>query len=123
MPKTINIFVYGTLMRGEVSAHRLANASFVQTDKTRPDYTLLDLGWHPALMPDGDTAVDGEIYVVNDTQLSELDAYERCPKLYRRETICLQSGVFADTYILAHPQSANGVPISNGDWRSWNAAR
>ncbi len=72
------IFVYGTLMRGEVNHGWLgrARARFVGEAETAARYTLVDLGPYPALVEGGGTCVRGELHELDTAALPELDAFE-----------------------------------------------
>ena len=111
------IFVYGTLLRGESNHPQIADARFVGSARTEPRYELADLGGYPALLEDGDSAIDGEIYEVDRVLLTQLDAFEEVPSLYERKPIALIGGC-ADGYVMARAR-ANGAPrIKDGDWRA-----
>lgn len=70
------LFVYGTLMRGEVAHDRLARAAFVDEHVTAPRFTLYALGWYPGAAAGGSTAIAGELYRVDAALLDELAGYE-----------------------------------------------
>lgn len=89
--------------------------------KSAQGRTLVDLGPYPALLPldesrDRDAAaVAGEVYELEDARLAELDEFEGCPDLYRRERIAL-AGDAGDawTYVLAGPPGADAKVIATG---------
>jgi gamma-glutamylcyclotransferase (GGCT)/AIG2-like uncharacterized protein YtfP len=127
------VFVYGTLMRGAASHDVLvrAGARFVGVARTAALRTLVDLGPYPALLPADATrdrtAVQGEIYEVGPEALGELDAFEGCPKLYRRERVeVVGVGVevgdgdggplVADTYVLAGRVPASAHVLEDGHY-------
>ena len=85
----IVLFVYGTLKRGHAAHHLLAGQHFFGPAVTAPRYRLVDLGPYPGLVYDdaNGLAVSGELWEVTDEQLKELDAFEGCPTLYRREAV------------------------------------
>lgn len=94
----MRVFVYGTLMRGRAN-HRVLvqlGARFVGEATAAERRTLVDLGPYPALLPrdaerDGATGarVRGEVYEVDDACVADLDTFEGCPELYRRERIAV----------------------------------
>ena len=56
------LFVYGTLMRGERSHGYLGDAELVGRDRTEAAFTLVRVGWYPAMCDGestGDTSDDG----------------------------------------------------------------
>jgi gamma-glutamylcyclotransferase (GGCT)/AIG2-like uncharacterized protein YtfP len=111
------IFVYGTLLRGEVNHPQLSDAAFVRDARTEASYDLVDLGGYPALLEDGQTAVSGEIYEVDDALLTVLDLFEEVPFLYQRKPIQLVDG-YVDGYVMPREQAAGAPRITDGDWRN-----
>lgn len=83
------LFVYGTLKRGHRANTLLADQRYLGPAVTAPRYRLVDLGPYPGLVPDdaNGLAVSGELWEVTDEQLKELDFFEGCPRLYRRESV------------------------------------
>lgn len=112
------LFVYGTLLRGEINHREIEGARFVREARTEPAFELVDLGEYPALVPGGSLAVPGELYAVSPAQLVALDAFEGHPELYLRSPIRLDDGEQAEAYLLA-PERAAGLPrIAGGSWRA-----
>ncbi|MDI1319207.1 MAG: gamma-glutamylcyclotransferase, partial [bacterium] len=72
------VFVYGTLKRGGSNHAFLARQRFLGEARTAPGFTLYSLGDYPGMVrAPGDTAgVTGELWVVDDTCLAELDQLE-----------------------------------------------
>ena len=134
-----HVFVYGTLLRGAANHDVLARlgARFVARARTAEPRTLLDLGPYPALLPrdaerDRDASpVFGEVYAVPDGALDDLDVFEGCPDLYRREPIALEpDGAHggeptpskAFTYVLARRPPARARPVPGGRYAVRGAA-
>jgi gamma-glutamylcyclotransferase (GGCT)/AIG2-like uncharacterized protein YtfP len=114
------LFVYGTLLRGEVNAHLMVAARLVGAARTVSAYQLRLLDGYPALLPGGQTAVSGEIHLVDARLLSELDEFEGHPTLFRREAVALAGGGQAEAYLFARPDTVTSAPlIVGGDWRRW----
>lgn len=111
------LFIYGTLMRGEVGHHLLADARYVGPARTHARYTLLRLGWYPALIEGGETSVRGEVYAVDDEALPALDAYEDAPALYARAPVALLDAGPASAYLLRAEHRGGHPTIPHGDWR------
>jgi gamma-glutamylaminecyclotransferase len=109
------LFVYGTLKRGGVAAETMRGATFEGSVVTMTGYALYDLGEYPALVADGDGVVEGEVYLVTGDHLAELDRYEGCPELYRRELVRLADCSLAEAYVM--PGSVAGHrKIPGGVW-------
>ena len=112
------VFVYGTLRQGGKYHHLLANAVYESTTQTPARYTLVDVGSYPAMLNQGEQAVVGEVYAMDDATLKALDVLEGTPHLYVREQIELQNGTLAWVYFLL-PHLAKGLPsITSGDYFS-----
>lgn len=116
----VRVFVYGTLMRGEPNHRWLDGARLLDgAARTAPSYELHDLGDFPALALEGDSAVSGELYLVDEQGLARLDELEAHPELYSRENIRLDQGTSAVAYAMSRSLLAKhslGV-IREGDWR------
>ncbi len=110
----IELFVYGTLRSGAVSAHLMEDSELVETTCTLPEYTLISMGWYPGMAAGGDTCVVGEVYRVSDELLLRLTDYEG-DRFDLRE-VRLACGRTVMSY-LVHPTIAAGQPhIASGDF-------
>lgn len=114
------LFVYGTLLRGEVNHCLLGDASCLGPHRTEPRFTLLLLGAYPGLISGGRTAVHGEVYALDDAGLLRLDRLEDYPRLYDRGQIPTPYGR-AWVYLYRGRIRDRSV-ISSGDWRSHSRA-
>lgn len=115
-PPKYRIFVYGTLMSGELNHRRLSSATPLGQARTALGYALHDLGPFPGLVA-GQQRVTGEIYEVDATTRTELDQLEGHPRFYCRTLIRLEDGSAAEAYMLS-PGQARGRPvIPSGSWR------
>ncbi|NBC13106.1 MAG: gamma-glutamylcyclotransferase [Gammaproteobacteria bacterium] len=112
------VFVYGTLLRGEVNHHLLRDARFLGSHRTEPRFTLLVLGAYPGLVAGGDTAVFGEVYGVDAAGLRRLDQLEDYPRLYDRRIIATAHGS-AWVYLYRGPRR-DRVRLAQGDWRQYS---
>ena len=120
MADGVRLFVYGTLMRGEAFYHRhMETARFL--DKTRTDaaFDLLDLGEYPGLVAGGETAVEGELFEIDEATLHAVDQLEGHPYLYQRTTILLEDGSEAIAYLLPDKARKSYPVIPEGDWRKF----
>ena len=87
------LFVYGTLINGESNHKTLGNSKLIGDAFTKG--TLFDIGDYPALIPDGDNDVKGEVYEVNCETLTQCDLLEGYDvdnpnSLYIREIIAVK---------------------------------
>ncbi len=80
------MFVYGTLMDGQLAHNRLNGANRIGKAILR-DYELLDLGDFPGIQPHVGGSVVGELYEVDDDMITSIDSYEGEGTLYDREIV------------------------------------
>ena len=116
-----NIFVYGTLRRGEHNNRLLSRAKFKGFYETEPIYVLRNLGSFPGLMLNGETSVKGELYEVDDDTLEYLDYHEGHPSFYCRMPVSLKDCKDSvEGYVISgHPLYHQELPvIESGDWRN-----
>lgn len=118
MEKTMHqVFVYGTLKKGEGNHHILRGSQFVAPDSVR-GYLLYSLGGFPGAsptIPTGNSLVCGEVYSVDDETLKMMDRLEGHPNWYRREMVILESKRRAWMYV--YLCSLEGRPIiQSGIW-------
>ena len=89
---TRDLFVYGTLMRGERNHRLLAEAEFVGEARTVAGFTMIDLGAFPGVVAHGEGVVVGELFRVDAETLLAVDRLEGHPRFYRRTEIELAGG-------------------------------
>ena len=96
-----NVFVYGTLKRGQIREHVLHHQRYLGEAATDDGYRLFDCGDYPALIvdPTATRQVRGEVWSVDSACLTELDHIE-CVEddLYTRKRIRLRTP-FADQLV------------------------
>jgi len=117
-----HVFVYGTLMRGELRERLLHPHRPRRWVPSRVRGALVDLGEYPGLVA-GEREVAGELIELDDpgAALRELDrvedfeGYGAPGSLYRRVVVEVDDGTHAWTYRYVGP---GGRPIPSGDWRS-----
>lgn len=115
------VFVYGTLLAGEVNHHLLAGAKLLGGHRTEPCFTMFSLGAYPGVARGGGTAVVGDVYRVDTTAIHHLDRLEGYPRLYDRALI---PSPFGRAWIYLYRGRINGRPvIGSGDWRSLSGVR
>jgi gamma-glutamylcyclotransferase (GGCT)/AIG2-like uncharacterized protein YtfP len=115
-----NIFVYGTLMRGDCRHGALDGQKFLGEAKTVSRYRMYDVGTYPALVKSpGGLEIEGELWSVDDSCLARLDDVEGVPEgLYTRRPIRLQppfEGVAAQAYFFL--KSTTGMADCGTRWR------
>ena len=114
------VFVYGTLLRGEVNHRLLSGARFLGVFRTAPCFSLFLLGAYPGAVMGGRAAVSGEVYEVSRACLHRLDRLEEYPSLYDRRLIRTPHG---PAWIYVYRGCLDGRPlIRSGDWRAFAAA-
>jgi gamma-glutamylcyclotransferase (GGCT)/AIG2-like uncharacterized protein YtfP len=94
----ILLFVYGTLKSGEENHFRLKKSKFVGISFTKPDYHLFFVDTDsPDIKRDKNDGriVEGELYMVPNEVIKEIDEYE---KPYKRHKIELGDGQKAQAY-------------------------
>jgi len=113
---TQRLFVYGSLKRGFSHHGVLGGAPFEGPARTAQGFRLVLQGEYPALVRGGTGCVHGEVYRVTDELVVELDRFEGCPDLYRRELVSLDDGSSALSYLIP-PDRAKALPeIAEGRW-------
>lgn len=109
-PPRVLLFVYGSLKSGYENAHLLAGATLLGPARTKMGYRLIRYcDGYPGLVPasNSESSVEGELYAVHPAHLSELDAFEECPTLYRREAIELDDQQIVQAYLVAEGDEAS----------------
>ncbi|WP_404421318.1 gamma-glutamylcyclotransferase [Nibricoccus sp. IMCC34717] len=116
----MRVFVYGTLMRGEVNHNQLAGQRYLGPAQTGAGWVLYQLDGYPgAVREDGAGAVVGELWEVDAAALQRLDAFEGVGEgLYRRETVKVTLGAYAvEAEVYVYARSTAGCVRLGDDWR------
>ena len=113
-----NLFVYGSLMRGEYNHRVMVGARFVRKARTAMGFDLHDLGSFPAMVARGTGQVTGEVYEVDDVLLKRLDVFEGVPTLYERRAVTLDDGSKVGAYLMQRARMGRAQRIKNGNWKS-----
>ncbi len=95
-----NVFVYGTLMKGEVNHHYLESSTCLGPTALE-GYDMYDVGWYPAIIA-GDSMIVGEVYEVPKADMAAIDMLEGEGHLYMKkcETLSIDgNSSFAFIYI------------------------
>jgi len=130
------VFVYGTLRRGDCRNGALEGYECLSREAHLQGFHMKHLGGFPAIVPDPDQKVLGEIYRIDKECLAQLDRIEGHPHFYRRtkvlvfdvgvtqreikgETKKVHKGFHCWTYVFADPSRITDCPIiKSGDWFS-----
>jgi gamma-glutamylcyclotransferase (GGCT)/AIG2-like uncharacterized protein YtfP len=108
------LFTYGTLKRGFRNAFYLREARFLGEFTTDPVYSMYDFGNYPAVSESGRTAIQGEVYEINDAQLASTDRLEWYPEFYQRVMIETSFGT-AWMYLVPEQLCVGKIEIG-GNW-------
>jgi gamma-glutamylcyclotransferase (GGCT)/AIG2-like uncharacterized protein YtfP len=114
----VRLFVYGSLLFGEIHNTRLGGSRLLGAARTEPRYTLVDLGPYPALLDEGTTSVSGELYEVAADVLAALDEFEGHPDEFRRLPVRLLTGESAEAYVFPRERAPQTRVIASGSWRA-----
>lgn len=117
------VFVYGTLMQGGSNHYLLDAASCLGEFRTGPDFSLVNLGAFPAAIDGGDTSISGEVYLVDDRELAELDELEGYPDLYQRDKIVVASADGSQEKVRAYIYFMSPAGIENWDHEQIKSGR
>jgi len=109
------VWVYGTLRRGEGNHGLLADCAYLGQWWSPPCFYLLDLGEYPGVIS-GQQAVLGEIYVVDEPTLSQLDRLEEVPVEYDHGRLRTPWG--EALYYHYRGPTRGLAAIASGDWRA-----
>lgn len=127
--ETFNLFVYGTLKKGQTSEKYLTDAEFLGKAVSKESkffMVCMKAFWYPFVFNNGDKKISGEIYKVPVEKLKELDYYEGYQEnrngLYIRDSFdyVLENGetVNAIMYYVS-TENMNGIKLENNTF-SWN---
>lgn len=115
--------VYGTLRKGFGNNYLLDSSYHLGDFITEPNFTMYDLGFFPAVIPEGNTEIYLEIYLVSDIVLQSiysLEGYQgvRGSKENFYDTMDLETPWGkAEMFIFGDEiPSEYGEKIENGKW-------
>lgn len=114
--RNLLIAVYGTLKQGGYNHDYLENADFIGSNRTEPDYSLYNIGGLPAAVKGGSTALQIEVYQVDQQDLKMIDLLEGHPTFYRRETIQLQKIGAVEIYLWQGQITGAMRKMPDGNW-------
>ena len=123
----VNVFVYGTLRKGEVNNSLLKNAACM-AEQCWTNGLLYDTGYgYPAMTQSPSSRIYGELYSVTEEELEKLDQLEgyqegRNDNLYVRiqQRVYTDKGVYRAFLYIASKENLVKRKIPNGDWKEYN---
>ena len=120
------IFVYGSLLRGFGNwSWALRTQPFGSTGETLPEYEMISLGGFPGVLSGGSTAIQGEVFEVDDSYLRDIDRLEGADRsnpergMYRAEQITLTDGTECWIYLYNGGSVREDNHIPSGSWREY----
>jgi gamma-glutamylcyclotransferase (GGCT)/AIG2-like uncharacterized protein YtfP len=113
----LELFDYGSLLAGERDHDLLAGAEFLGAARTKPLYTLVDLGPYPALFAGGNVSVLGELYRIDKKRRFQIDVRKECPVLFQRVKVELEDGRLVEAYAMREEQVRGRRRIKSGSFR------
>lgn len=111
--KSLLLFVYGSLKRGQSNCEQLRSAEFVAEARTAPRFALRVVDGYPVLVP-GTRSIAGELYRIAPRALPALDEFEG--QGYARREIELANAGRALAYLATVADAGNPHPAD--EWPS-----
>lgn len=111
---TRNVFVYGTLMKGETNHHFLEDSRFLGASAVE-GYEMYNVGWYPAIIH-GEGIIPGELYEVPEGDMKYIDGLEGEGSLYIRK--CKETTDKSLAYIYEYAQDTEGLE-KIGSWKDY----
>lgn len=118
------VFVYGTLKRNERNFFVMrdhSNGRYVGECSTSPEYSMINLGFYPAVLSGGVHSIKGEVFEVDD--LAALDHLEGYPNHYDRKMIDTPFGPAWMYYMTRTYHNCKYPLITSGEWSGDQARR
>ena len=119
------IFVYGTLMSGQSAGSSLSGCESKGKHLLR-NYGMYQITPHyPGIVPYSGASVVGELFLVPDSLIPDLDMYEGEGSLYYRKLVTVERAgahTLAQAYIYAHTDEVSGTPMKE-PWDSQESDR
>jgi gamma-glutamylcyclotransferase (GGCT)/AIG2-like uncharacterized protein YtfP len=122
MDKTV-LFIYGSLKRGHLNHHRIADQEYLGDAATEPQYRIITIGKYGGLIRDeaNGVAVKGELWAVSQQSLLELDDFETSEGLWARFPVAVVGRDTAEAYFWTGEIPAR--VLSGDEWPLKNAER
>lgn len=119
----VNLFVYGTLRRGQQANPMLKSGKLLKSGMVLPKYTMYTAGLYPfAVRTDKpDDVLIGDLYDIPTRILPMLDQYEGVPTMYER---VFDTDINAFIYIKAVGYYETDLKqVTHGDWLQYKKNR
>ena len=124
-----NLFVYGTLMRGEQRHSTLEECCVGEGRSATAHGKILDLGNYPGMIAGDDGVIQGEVYHIDQVYpaLQTLDSiegfygYDSDHSLFIRTIVQIRTengSEWAWTYVYNQEEGVESQAIESGDWRN-----
>ncbi len=114
--ETVNVFVYGTLMKGQRAAHMLGDCIYKGRHVLK-DHALYDLGDYPGIVGQKGESIIGELYAIEKSRVAELDRYEGEGQLYIRKKVTVSNGAEnTEAFAYIYNQSLYDSPMMRTVW-------
>lgn len=106
----IRVFVYGTLKKGFCNHRLLEGCTLLgEAESSFHGYQMFDNGAYPCLI-EGSEKVKGEMYVVSQDVLRNLDMLEGHPELYlRKKRMFNIKGKSLEAWVYMYQQACKGM--------------
>lgn len=110
MSQLIRVFVYGTLKHGFYNHRWMQGSVYLgKAESTFHGYMMYDNGNYPVLVT-GSEVVKGELYVVSEETLKNLDMLEGHPDLYERKKRMFNiKGVSVEAWVYMYQGACRGM--------------
>ncbi|MBR3638846.1 MAG: gamma-glutamylcyclotransferase [Lachnospiraceae bacterium] len=112
----MNIFVYGTLMKGQSANHYLNGADYKGTFCLN-GYAMYDIGSFPGIVEKENESVIGEVYSITEAMLPMMDRYEGEGDLYIRREVLVERGTEVEVaWAYIFNRSVDGYSMKREKW-------
>ena len=123
------VFVYGTLMHGEIRNPTLMSSSIGEPQPATSRGVMLNLGDYPGMIAGDEGIIQGEVYQIDQVYptLQTLDAiegfygYDSSHSLFTRTIVQIDSEhgpEWAWTYVYNQQEGEEFTKVDSGDWRN-----
>ena len=114
--KTYLLLAYGSLRKNYFNSWRLKYSEYLGDIKTPADYSMLDIGGYPAVLPNGETAIHCEVYKVKRSDFISIGRMEMGAG-YIIKAIDTKYGK-ACLYVFDYPEETVGCrEVADGNWK------
>jgi len=113
----VPLFVYGSLLPGEIHSSLLADGTHLGPATTATGFRLVELEQYPALIAAGDLQIEGELFEVTSMLLGKLDQLKENGRLFQRGPIELATGQEAQAYLMDEDKLRGRRRLRATDWR------